>query len=170
MSDENNLSGNGAFGISGPSSSNLCCVCRCLMQSAVVIVPVFSLFFMRIGLIFGIICGHKLFRDTGKAEICVQCQLCRFNKMFDPFLFFFFYNRLLFPLQQSFQQVCKTAARRLLRVRTCWSSWTWLTIRQQQASGRKTFIDRLCVCVWGGETGRSVRRGAALRTLSSPGN
>lgn len=51
MNDEN-LSGNGvaAFGISGQSSSKvnyLCCVCRCFMHTAVVIVPLFSFFFFH---------------------------------------------------------------------------------------------------------------------------
>lgn len=49
MNDEKNLSGSGvaAFGISGQSSSKvnyLCCVCRCFMHTAVVVVPLFSLF------------------------------------------------------------------------------------------------------------------------------
>lgn len=133
-----------------------CAVCRCFMHTAVVIVPLFSFFFMHIGLIF----RFKLFRDTGKAEICVQCQLCRFNKMFDPFFFFFlqlslissslyrqelwikclqirrqFPNRLLnrFWKQQYWQ---------LLHVWTCWSSWVCLNIRGQQANYRKTSIDQ----------------------------
>lgn len=67
------------------------------MHTAVVIVPLFS-FFMHIGLMFRSFRGLKLLGDTGKADFCVQCRLCQFNKTV-WFGFFFLHESVGFSRQ-----------------------------------------------------------------------